>query len=107
MTVLRELAHVRTGDKGDTAHVAVIAYHEADYPLLASMLDAERLRRHLPDLPPETAVARHDLPGLGALIFVLAGALAGGVTRSLSLDAHGKTLGMQLLDLDLTEGSPS
>lgn len=102
MTLLRELAHVRTGDKGDTSQIAVIAYRDADFPLLAERLDAARVRAHLAGLPPGSRIVRHELPGLGALVFVLAGALAGGVTRSLSLDAHGKTLGTQLLDLDLS-----
>ena len=101
--LLRELAHVRTGDKGDISQIAVIAYDQADYPRLASALTASRVMGHLARLDAR-AVQRHELPGLGALIFVIEGALSGGVTRSLSLDAHGKTLGAQLLDLWLDDG---
>ena len=96
--ILRDIAHVRTGDKGDSSQISVIAYRESDYPLLVDELTEERVRAHLGRLP-ITSVRRYELPGLGALSFVLEGALGGGVTRSLSLDAHGKTLGAQLLDL--------
>lgn len=97
---LRDLAHVRTGDKGDISQIAVIAYHARDHEYLLQNLTAERVREFFPALKCRH-VTRHELPALGALIFVLEGALKGGVTRSLALDAHGKTLGTQLLDLDL------
>jgi hypothetical protein len=97
---LGELAHVRTGDKGDISQISVIAFDTADYPLLAREVTEERLRQHLCGLPIRT-IRRYELVQLGALNFVLEGALKGGVTRSLSLDAHGKTLGAQLLDLEL------
>jgi hypothetical protein len=96
--ILREIAHVRTGDKGDSSQISVIAYRESDYPLLLREVTEERVRAHLGRLP-ITSIRRYELPGLGALSFVLEGALGGGVTRSLSLDAHGKTLGALLLDL--------
>lgn len=101
MTRLRELAHVRSGDKGDTAQLSVIAYRDADYPLLAERVTVKRVLHHLPGLVADVRARRFALPGLGALVFVLEGALAGGVTRSLALDAHGKTLAMQLLDLEI------
>lgn len=107
MTRLRALAHVRSGDKGDTAQVSVIAYREADYPLLAAAVTAARVAAHLGALPDGVVVRRAELPRLGALMFVLEGALAGGVTRSLALDAHGKTLAMQLLDLELDLPEPA
>lgn len=97
---LGELAHIRTGDKGDVSQIAVIAFDAASYPLLAREVTAERVRGHMRGLP-ECHIRRYELPGLGALNFVLEGALKGGVTRSLSLDAHGKTLGAQLLDLEI------
>jgi hypothetical protein len=97
---LRDIAHVRTGDKGDTAQISVIAFRTADYPALLAGLTAERVAAHLAGRPLQS-IRRYELPVLGALSFVLEGALKGGVTRSLSLDAHGKTLGAQLLDLDL------
>lgn len=100
---LGDLAHVRTGDKGDISQISVIAYWAADYPLLARLVTAERVCAHLAALPVRRAT-RYELPALGALNFVLEGALAGGVTRSLALDPHGKALGAQLLDLALLAG---
>jgi len=94
---LSELAHVRTGDKGDTSQISVIAFDEADYPLLAEQVTPERVRAHL--RLRDCAIQRYELPGLGALNFVIGGALEGGVTRSLAIDPHGKTLGSQLLSL--------
>jgi hypothetical protein len=96
--VLRDIAHLRTGDKGDTSQIAVIAYRPEHYSLLERAVTVETIAAHLGDLPAR-AVRRYELPGLGALNFVIEGALRGGVTRSLALDAHGKTLGAQLLDL--------
>jgi hypothetical protein len=97
---LRQLAHARAGDKGDTVNISVIAYREADYPRLVREVTVERVRRHLAHLEPRDVV-RYELPGLGALNFVIAGVLRGGVTRSLALDAHGKTLSSVLLDMEL------
>ena len=96
--VLRDIAHLRTGDKGNISQVAVIAYEPEHYALLERSVTAQRVVEHLAALP-VNAVRRYELPGLGALNFVIEGALQGGVTRSLALDAHGKTLGAQLLDL--------
>lgn len=98
--LLRSLAHVRTGDKGDVSQISVIANDPAAYPLLAAALTPDRIAAHLCGLPIR-AIDRYELPGLGALIFVLHGALDGGVTRSLALDPHGKTIGAQLLLLDV------
>jgi hypothetical protein len=100
---LRALAHIRTGDKGDVSQISVIAYDPADYPLLVREVTVERVCAHLAKLDVKAA-QRHELPAIGALSFVLRGALGGGVTRSLSLDAHGKTIGAQLLDLDIEVG---
>ncbi|HUO12888.1 MAG TPA: hypothetical protein VMU37_09050 [Caulobacteraceae bacterium] len=93
---------MRTGDKGDASQIAVIAYDRRDYDRLARELTADRLREHLACLSVD-AMRRYELPRLGALNFVLDGALAGGVTRSLALDAHGKTLGAQLHDLEIDD----
>jgi hypothetical protein len=97
---LHELAHARTGDKGDTSQISVIAYDEGDYAFLAEHVTAERVRAHFASLV-SGDVTRYELPGLAALNFVMERALAGGVTRSLSLDAHGKCLGSILLELEL------
>ena len=99
---LRELAHARTGDKGDTAQISVIAYDPGDYAFLAAHVTASRVAAHFAAIL-RGAVTRYELPGLGALNFVLEGALGGGVTRSLALDAHGKCLGATLLELELPD----
>ena len=102
MILLGDIAHLRSGDKGDTAQISVIAYDAADYPLLVREVTAERVVAHLSGLIVRRAI-RYELPRLGALNFVLEGALGGGVTRSLALDTHGKTLAAQLLDLRLVD----
>ncbi|GJD49928.1 hypothetical protein OPKNFCMD_2664 [Methylobacterium crusticola] len=99
---LSALAHSRTGDKGNTSNISVIAYDPADYPRLAAHVTAERVRAHFAGIV-TGAVTRYELPALGALNFVLGGALGGGVTRSLALDAHGKGLSSALLDLEIPD----
>lgn len=99
---LRDIAHSRTGDKGDTSNISVIAYDEADYPFLREHVTAERVRAHFAGIV-TGEVTRYELPTVGALNFVLTGALGGGVTRSLALDAHGKSLSSALLALELPE----
>jgi hypothetical protein len=99
---LRAIAHSRTGDKGNTSNVSVIAYDERDFPLIARQVTAERVRAHLGAIV-QGEVHRYELPGIGALNFVLHRALGGGVTRSLALDPHGKSLSSALLDLDLPD----
>lgn len=98
---LRQIAHSRTGDKGNVSTLSVIAFAEADYPLLAEQVTAARVAAHFAGIV-TGPVTRYELPQLGALNFVMKGALGGGVTRSLALDAHGKSLSSALLDLDLT-----
>jgi hypothetical protein len=88
---VRDIAIARSGDKGNRATLSVIAHDPADYPLLERTLSAERVRRHYQGIV-QGQVERFALPQLGALQFVLHDALGGGVTRSLALDAHGKTL---------------
>jgi hypothetical protein len=97
---LHRLAHTRTGDKGDVSMISVIAYRPQDYPFLAQELTPALVAAHFSALA-LTKIERFELPALGALNFVLHGALRGGVTRSLALDAHGKTLGHVLLALEL------
>jgi len=98
--LLRDLAHVRTGDKGDVSQISVVLYDIENYALLADRLSVGVISRHLRALAISSG-ERYELPELGALNFVLRGALSGGVTRSLALDAHGKTLGTQLLDIEI------
>jgi hypothetical protein len=97
---LSRLAHTRSGDKGDTCNIGVIAYRDADYAVLAREVTAERVKRHFGDLVVGT-VERFELPNLGALNFLLHGALGGGGTVSLRTDAQGKTLGAALLALEI------
>lgn len=99
---LREIAHARAGDKGTTLNLSVIAYRPEHYALLARVVTAERVREHLRGIV-RGEVVRYELPRLGALNFVLRDALGGGVTRSLALDAHGKSLSAALLSLELPE----
>jgi hypothetical protein len=100
--LLREIAHARAGDKGNISNISVIAYDPADYARLEQYVTTERVHAHLADIA-GGEVQRFTLPALGALNFVLHQALGGGVTRSLALDAHGKTLGSAILSLDIPE----
>lgn len=97
---LRDIAHVRTGDKGNTSQIAIFAYRPEDYRLLINQVTVDRVAAHLASLT-YRSLRRYELPNLQAINLVLDGALDGGVTRSLALDAHGKTLGAQLLDLEV------
>lgn len=99
---VRNLAHSRTGDKGNISNISVIAYRAGDFQRLRRQLTAERVKAHFGALIGGT-VERYELPQLGALNFVLHDALGGGVTRSLALDAHGKSLSAYLLDIDLAD----
>ena len=102
MTSLRTLAHVRTGDKGDTCQLSVIVYRAADYPAIREHLTPERVGAHFAGLV-QGRIRRFEMAQLGALIFVLEHALRSDVTRLLSLDAHGKCLGSTLLSLEVPE----
>ncbi|MFM0520443.1 MULTISPECIES: hypothetical protein [Caballeronia] len=97
---LRELAHGRTGDKGNTLNVSVICFDAKHYAHLRAALTPERVKAHLADVV-KGDVVRHELPHLGAFNFVLGHALGGGVTRSLALDAHGKSMSSALLDIEI------
>jgi len=97
---LREIAHSRTGDKGDTSNVSVIAFDMRDYALIAKHVTAERVKAHYSDIV-KGEVTRYEMPQLGALNFVMKSALGGGVTRSLALDTHGKCLGSAILDMEV------
>jgi hypothetical protein len=97
---LSQLAHTRSGDKGDTCNIGVIALDERDYPVLAREVTADRVKRHFGDLV-RGEVERFELPNLGALNFLLHGALGGGGTVSLRTDAQGKTFGAALLAMEI------
>lgn len=97
---LREIAHSRAGDKGDVSNLSLIAYRPEDYALLCRVVTAEKVRAHFGDVVKGT-VTRYELPKIHALNFVLEQALGGGVTRSLGMDAHGKSLSSALLMMDV------
>ena len=95
---LRELAHARSGDKGDINNIGVIAYASHYYPLLLQALTPERVKAHFGNIV-KGNVTRYELPNVHALNFVLEGALGGGVTRSLSIDPHGKSYSALILTI--------
>ena len=97
---LYHLAHSRAGDKGDTTILTLIAYRPEDYPLLARQVTPEAVRRHFAGII-HGEVRRFELPNLHALQFGGERALGGGVTVSLGLDAHGKSLSSALLELEI------
>ena len=97
---LREIAHSRTGDKGNISNISVIAYDPEQYPLLEQYVTAQRVKEFFSDIV-KGEVIRYTLPKIGALNFVLHSALGGGVTRTLSLDAHGKSLSSALMNLEI------
>ncbi len=97
---LVELAHARSGDKGNAVNVGVIAYEPEHYPLLARAVTAERVQDHFGDMV-EGRVIRYELPNLHALNFVLPGALGGGGTVSLMTDAQGKVFSTALLRMEV------
>lgn len=102
---LYEIAHSRTGDKGNISNISVIAFEKKNYPLLCRQLTPKRVKAFFGDVV-RGDVIRYELPQLGALNFVLYDALGGGVTRSLRLDAHGKCLCSYLLDMDIEAVAP-
>ena len=95
-----EIAHARSGDKGDTANVGVIARKPEYYPVLVRELTVERVTRHFAGML-TGGVERFELPNLHALNFLLHGALGGGGTISLKTDAQGKTLSTALLRMEI------
>ena len=97
---LTRLAHARSGDKGDTANVGLIALREEFYPLLVREVTAERVKEHFAGIC-EGDVERFELPNLGALNFLLHESLGGGGTLSLMTDAQGKTFSTALLRMEL------
>lgn len=97
---LVELAHARSGDKGDVVNIGVIACEPAHYSLIANALTARRVQGHFGDLV-KGEVVRYELPNLHALNFVLPGALGGGGTVSLLMDAQGKVFSTALLRMEV------
>ena len=96
---LRWLAHARSGDKGDTANVGLIALEPEYYPILRRQVTTARVARHFEGMV--TGVERFELPNLNALNFLLHGALDGGGTISLKTDAQGKVYSTALLRMEI------
>lgn len=97
---LLKLAHARSGDKGDTANVGLIALREEFYPLLVREVTAERVKEHFRGIC-KGDVERFELPNLSALNFLLHESLGGGGTLSLMTDAQGKTFSTALLRMHI------
>lgn len=98
---LWEIAHARSGDKGNISNISLIVYDKKNYPLLEEKVTAEVVKAWFAEIV-KGDVQRFELPQLGALNFVLYDALSGGVTSSITLDKHGKSLSSHLLDMDVT-----
>jgi hypothetical protein len=99
---LRDIAHSRSGDKGTIVNVSLIAFADRDYPRLLRLVTADRVKQHFVGLITGDVV-RYELPLIGALNFVLHGRVDGDVTRSLALDAHGKSLSAALLEMEIPD----
>src|SRR6266567_4572535 len=97
---LRNLAHARSGDKGDTANVGLIALRDEVYPLILREVTPARVKQHFKGIC-KGEVERFELPNLGALNFLLHGSLGGGGTLSLMTDAQGKTFSTALLRMEI------
>ena len=97
---LTKLAHARSGDKGDTANVGLIALQDEFYPILVREVTAERVKQHFKGIC-HGEVERFELPNLGALNFLLHESLGGGGTLSLMTDAQGKTFSTALLRMEV------
>lgn len=94
------IAHGRSGDKGDTANIGIIAIHPSHYPILVREVTADRVKSFFGDYV-KGEVVRYELPNLGALNFLLYQALGGGGTLSLRIDAQGKTFSAALLRMEI------
>lgn len=97
---LTKIAHARSGDKGDTANIGLIAFKEEFYPLLVREVTAERVKNYFQGIC-KGEVERFELPNLGALNFLLHESLGGGGTLSLMTDAQGKTFSTALLRMEI------
>jgi hypothetical protein len=97
---LRQICHARSGDKGDTANVGLIALRAEFYPIIEKYVTAERVKAHFEGIA-FGSVERYEMPNIGAANFLLHNALGGGGTKSLKNDAQGKTLGAALLRMEI------
>jgi hypothetical protein len=97
---LYDIAHSRAGDKGNTLTLSLIAYKEDDYRHLCEEVTVEKLKAHFGEIV-KGEIVRYELPNISALLFVCDNALSGGVTTSMVMDSHGKTLSYALLEMEI------
>lgn len=97
---LKEIAHARTGDKGNMSNIAIILYDEKYYLMVKNFLTARKVEEFFSEIC-LGGVKRYELDNICALNFVMEKSLGGGVTRSLAIDKHGKALGMALLEMEI------
>jgi hypothetical protein len=102
---LRELCGYRSGDKGDTSDIALLAYDDETYALIVEQVTAEKVRAHFGSMV-RGEVLRYEVPNVRALNFVLKGALGGGGPKSLRSDNLGKTFGGSLVRLEIDVPEP-
>ncbi len=99
---LKDIAHGRSGDKGDAANIGIIAYNDEGFKIISNHLTAGKVKKHFEGIC-FGEVERYELPNLRALNFLLHNTLGGGGTVSLKLDAQGKTLAAALLRMEIEE----
>jgi hypothetical protein len=97
---LSTIAHSRAGDKGNTLVISLFSFYEKDYPELVEKVTEEKVQEFLSHQI-KGIVTRHEIPELCALLFTCENALNGGVTTSLAMDAHGKSLSYALLEMEI------
>jgi hypothetical protein len=97
---LYDIAHSRAGDKGNTLTLSLIPYDEQDYDWICSSVTAEKVKEHLNGIL-KGEIIRYELPNIASLLFVCSDALQGGVTTSLAMDTHGKSLSYALLEMEI------
>jgi hypothetical protein len=102
---VRDIAYSRSGDKGDVSNVCVFPLDDEDWPLLLEQLTSDVVRAKV-DAMVTGDVTRYEVPSVHGLNFVMTGALAGGVSRSLRIDPHGKSMQSLVLDIDLPDRGP-
>ncbi|WP_449540420.1 AtuA-related protein [Ferdinandcohnia sp. Marseille-Q9671] len=97
---LIDIAHSRSGDKGNTLNISLIPYHEENYEWLSSTVTADKVKHHLKHIV-KGKVTRYELPNIKAFNFVCEDSLMGGVTTSLAIDTHGKSISSALLEMEI------
>ena len=97
---LFDIAHSRAGDKGNTLMLSLIPYNEVDYEMLCTKITTEKVKAHLKKIV-QGEIIRYELANISSLLFVCYNALSGGVTTSLALDTHGKSISYALLQMEI------